>query len=206
MLRAVSSLSANQKALGDYTYATLPAAASFSGYTARVTDIGVPCLWMVSDGTRWVPAGPQVLGRGGVAASGTSTTNEEARATIAVPANLLGLSGGLRITTGWSCTSSANIKTMRVRLGGIAGSALGFIAYTTVAGAEMFVRTANRNSASSQFSDTFGNRATDLVMNTTASLATTVDTTAAQDLVISGQKATAGETLTLEYYSVEVLP
>jgi hypothetical protein len=146
-----------------------------------------------------------VLDASAEAVSHTGDTSETALATIQVPASLMGANGILRVTTLWSITNSANNKTLRARLGGISGTQYLAVTLTTQATYRDQRQIANRNSLASQvgMSNTvlggFGSSATAL---STSSL----DTAANQDLVITGQLAAAGETITLEAYLVEVLP
>lgn len=144
-----------------------------------------------------------VLGRSAPDASATASTNEETLATVAVPANAMGPNGRLRITTQWSYTNSANDKTFRVKLG---GSLVSATIQTTTTWARIQSEVINRNSASSQRVPTQGTGFTGLGSAGTASATIAVNTTQAQDLTITGQKASAGETLTLESYLVELLP
>lgn len=112
----------------------------------------------------------------------------------------------LRILTTWSYPNSANLKSMRVRLGGIGGSELVLLNRTTGEVAVnhwMFV--SNRGSQSSQVMHNYEVTAqfgtTGLAPTTTA-----VNTAVAQDIVITAQCASAAETITLQRYHVEVLP
>lgn len=194
--------------LPTYTYATLPAAAAVSvGTRVRASDIGIsPGMQLVSDGTRWIPDGVQVLARSAVAASCPADTTEDILATITVPAGFLGVNGSLRVESGWSNTSSGNTKTLRIRLGGVSGTVFTSIAQTTNANSELTGLIFNRNSASSQYGKFAGNRASDFVVTLLTFTAGTINTAIAQDLVLTGQKATAGETLTLDSYLVEAMP
>lgn len=146
-----------------------------------------------------------VLAKSGVAVPLTGSTSETALATVAIPAGAMGPNGVLRVTTLWSLTNSANNKTPRVRLGGISGTAFRGQNLTTVASGRDQIEIHNRNAQNSQVSNPagggFGGAGTSSSVITTA----TVDTSIAQDLVISGQLANSGETLTLEAYTVEVL-
>lgn len=147
---------------------------------------------------------PRVLGQGGPGTTLTGTTNETAAATVAVPANAMGVHGMLDIVTYWDWTNSANGKTVRFRLGGLAGTSLyrigvGLTANTLVASCVGFIKNngaANAQVALPDASLLFANVST-LALQTGA-----VDTTAAQDLVISGQLANSGESQTLRFYRV----
>lgn len=187
--------------IGTYTWATLPAAALVPNRRALASDVGIaPGMLVVSDGVRWMPCGVQVLARGSVSLPCPTDTTEDTLVTVAVPANLLGVNGRLEIVTHTFNTNSANTKTLRVRWSGGAGTAA--LTYSATTGSNMTTRTliANRGAANTQF--TQGD-----ILGGAASVAiTSVDTTAATSVVITGQKALGSETLQLDDYSVLVYP
>jgi hypothetical protein len=138
------------------------------------------------------------------AVSCAADTAENVLATITVPAGAMGPNGTIRVWTSWSYTNGANNKVLRVRFGGGAGTSyLGFTA-TTTAGARFFTEISNRNATNSQFGGIGASGSFGASTNTYSTSA--VDTTAATTIVISGTKASAGDTLTLERYLVELLP
>ena len=145
-------------------------------------------------------------GSSSAAASGTATASEEARATITIPKKLLGRYGRIKITTSWNYTNGADDKTMRVRFSTISGTAFTEILSTTTQTASLQTEIINNAATNSQ-----KGRAPATVNGWTAGTAaaiptSVVDTDAADTtVVISGQKETAGDTLTLESYSVEIL-
>lgn len=147
---------------------------------------------------------PLILAQSAVAVPLTGTASETALATIAIPAGTIGPNGSLRITTLWSHTNSANNKTWRIRLGGIGGTAFAAVVRSTTATDHDIRIIRNRGSASSQVALTAG---TGVGFGTSGSAPVTgsVDTASAQDLVLSGQLANTGETITLEAYTVELL-
>jgi len=146
----------------------------------------------------------RVLCASAVAVSAAADTTENVLATCTVPANALGLSGTLRITTTWAYTNSANTKTLRVRYSGAAGTAFTSLAPTTTASAYLLTLITNRNATNAQIggalSTGLGFSASSGVA-VTASVVTTADTT----VVITGQKTVSGETLTLDRYLVELI-
>lgn len=147
--------------------------------------------------------GWRVLAASGVLASHTGDTTETALATIAIPAGAMGPNGMLKVTSLWTVPNSANNKTLRYRLGGGAGTE--FLAYVATTSAAVHAQRViqNRNSQASQVG--FSPASSNSYVATTASNATgTINTANAQDLVISGQLASAGETITLEGYLVEL--
>lgn len=144
----------------------------------------------------------RVLGASAVAVSGPADTNENILATITIPAGAMGLNGILRVYSNWSFTNSANNKIMRVRLGGIGGTAYFQTTQTTQAWYADFRIISNRGVANSQVgpqnSAQFGS-------GSGSPATSAIDTSAATTLVITGQKASAGDTLTLESYLVELI-
>jgi hypothetical protein len=200
MLRAVAGGAAPYA--GSYTYATLPTASTVSGYQARVSNLGIsPGMLLVSDGTRWIPDGVQVLARSAATATAPLDTSENILATIAIPAGLLGISGRVEIMMGFSVTNNANAKTIRARLGGIGGTILATASPASVGGAGFLWTIANRGAANSQYGGP-GNYGIGAGGPATAA----IDTTAAQDLVITIQKATGADAVTLDQYEVKVTP
>lgn len=145
-----------------------------------------------------------VLGCSAVAVPNTGSTTENVLATIPIPAGAMGPNGLLRIRSLWSMTNSANSKTPRARLNGVSGTAYMAVVLTSVATWTSEITIANRNSASSQVGNA---AATSAVYGGTGVAVTTgsIDTASAVDLVLTGQLANAGETITLESYVVEVL-
>lgn len=142
-----------------------------------------------------------VLGQSAEAASHTGTTGEVTLATIPVAAGLLGLNGQLVIEALWSVTNSANIKTPRIRVGGVA---IRSPSLTTAASFNDRCRIANRNNAASQIIQ--GNSATVYGATTSAAIPATIDTGAAFNITLTGQLASAGETITLESWLVLAYP
>jgi hypothetical protein len=144
-----------------------------------------------------------ILGASAVAVSGPADTNENILATINIPAGAMGINGILRVETLWTVTSSVNNKTLNARLGGIGGTAFLNIVLTTSVSFLGVKTIQNRGAANSQvaFTALSGNFGATSAAVTTAS----IDTSAATTLVITGQKASAGEDLTLERYSVELI-
>jgi hypothetical protein len=141
-----------------------------------------------------------VLGASAVAASHTGDLIETTLATVTVPGGAMGPNGILRITTLWSYTSSANIKTMRVKLD---GTNFLNVVPTTSSAAQLLTMIRNRNAQNSQI----GYRAVDptSVGTSSGALPTGVkDTSINKDVTFHALLADAGETITLEAYLVEL--
>lgn len=146
----------------------------------------------------------RVLARSAVAASLTGSTSETALASITVPANAMGPNGVLRITSEWSYTNSANNKTLRARLGGLSGTVFDTIVPTTSAYQRRQAEIKNRNAANVQLGPPSAFAAGGWGTSTAAVVTGAVDTTSAQTLALTGQLASAGETITLQGYVVEL--
>lgn len=177
---------------GSKRYLTVPRAGG---------NLGRVCLAAGTPGT-WAKMG--AVGSAGVVdTSGSSVTapadaNENTLATVAIPAGIMGTNGMLRITAVFTVTNSGNNKTLRLKYGGTAFSTL---VVTAVATVRMVCEIFNRAAANSQVSFPNGG------IGTTASAIVTaaIDSATAQDVTITGQKATAGETIRMESYNVEVI-
>jgi hypothetical protein len=151
--------------------------------------------------------GSIALGASVVAVSAPADATEDQLASVTVPAYLLGLNAILRITTNWSFTNNANNKTLRVRFGGAAGTAYLQIAETTTQYVRAETTIGNAGATNSQRGQSifFRQAAGTFAFQSATQITSAVDTTANQTVYISGQKATAGDALTLESYSVELL-
>jgi hypothetical protein len=144
---------------------------------------------------------PYILAQSYVAVTTPADTTEDTLATISVPANAMGPNGMLRITTQWSCTSNANNKTARIYFGGTKFTEPA--AFTTGNSSALLTQIRNRNATNSQIAHCLVGSGWGTVAGTVVSSA--IDTTAAQNIVITGQKAVSGDTLKLEGYTIEIL-
>lgn len=147
----------------------------------------------------------KILGMSGTAASCAANTSENTLASVTIPAGSMGPNGALRVTTVWTMTNSANNKTIAVKLGGTSGTAFCNLTLGTgIASARYEHFIANAGATNSQIGFVAANTVgfgTAAGANVTAS----IDTTAATTLVITGTKASSGETLTLLNYLVELI-
>jgi hypothetical protein len=134
----------------------------------------------------------------GKAVAHTGDTAEFTFVTCTVNRKYMGPNGRLLIRATFSHTNSANNKTLRVRFNGIGGTAYLSQVDTTTAAFTANVRIANRGLTNSQVGAVEGS----VVAPTTSA----VDTTLAVPIVITGQLANTGETVTLESYSIELVP
>ena len=146
----------------------------------------------------------RILAASSVAVTAAADTNENTLATIAVPAGGMGLNGLLRYRFRFSQTNNANAKTARLRFSGAAGT--DFITGQSLASNAAFQFTgniANLNATNSQKGQVEAQGATTLFVGPAVTAA--VDTTATTTLLITAQKGTAGDTITLESYLVELI-
>lgn len=207
----VASMVSNFLAAGEPTFAkqfnwaTLPAAADYIG-TAYITDIGEHGSLWKSDGSSWgIVGGSVVLASNwvaGTAVTGSTSETVFSNGLFTVRGGLLGLNGSLRIEQKVSFTNSANNKTFRVRLGGIGGTAVNDPQLTTTQTAHITTNVDNRNSQSSQIG---GNGSVNLSAATNSWRNATINTAVDWDLAMTGQLASAGETMTLEGYRITLI-
>ena len=148
---------------------------------------------------------PIVLLSTGTAVTVTGTTTETILKTVLVPGGLVGKYGSIRLTCIFSYTNVANIKTWRVRLGGISGTAFITGAVTTTSNTLAARTITNRGSYSSQVCWVAGSTAAG--SGGANNLITgTIDTSVDQNLVVTGQVANAADFVTIESCIVEVFP
>lgn len=159
-----------------------------------------------------MPASPgsvngfRLLEKSGIPVSCGAVVTEEILATIRVPANLLGANGELRIFITWQMTSSVNAKTMRVRFSGVAG---GIFQQTTLTASQSnatLCQISNQNDTMIQTGGASVTAAGGWSGSANPPLAGAVDTTQDTDIVLTGQKVDAADTLTLVRYLVEFIP
>jgi hypothetical protein len=145
---------------------------------------------------------PRVLAQSAVAVSKTGDTTETTLATITIPGGSMGPNGSVRVTTLWSCTNSANTKTLRGKFGGTVYLTR---AETATANIRHQFQVQNRGSAASQVGAT-GNLSTGWGISTSPLVTSSVDTAADQVITLTAQLAVGTETITLEAYLVELVP
>lgn len=165
--------------------------------TGAVEEISVGNGLALASGS--LSASAIVIAQSAVASPITGTTTETTLATITVPANVMGANGRIEITTMWSTTNSANNKTLRVKFGSLTMQS---IVMTTNASIQVTAIIANRNNTASQVASP--NSSTGTGATTNAVQTASIDTTAAVTILITGQLANTGETITLEAYSVKL--
>lgn len=141
---------------------------------------------------------PSILAQSGTAISLTGSLINTIMTTVPVPANMMGRNGMLRITTTWSITNSANNKTIIIKFGGTAISS-SIVTTASTYQEERIIQ--NRNAVNSQVFVFGGAGFTGAPIGTMAK-----DTTTIQSIDIVAQLSDIAETITLEAYTVELLP
>ena len=147
---------------------------------------------------------PYIFKQSGAAVTLGAVTTEVVVATISFSGGELGPNGYVLVTTNWTNNNNANFKQMNVRVGGVAGTLYLNIFQSTNQALNRFVQIWNANSQSSQKAPISPTDWVGIGASGAPLLTSAVNTAAAWDLVISGQKAVAGDTLTLEAYQVLV--
>lgn len=147
---------------------------------------------------------PVILGASAVQVPLTGSTTETALRTVSIPAGLVAVGGKLRVSMLASWPNSANNKTLRIRLGGIAGTIMqSYVATTTLELNTIYI--IGHQAAATQVG--YGGTAQAPYGATTSALTTgAIDMTVLETLVISGQLASGAETMILQDYCVEYLP
>lgn len=166
-----------------------------------VDRLGFPVSFVAAEG---FTGRYSIVASSAVAVSHTGNTDETVFATIPIAAGLMSANAILRVTTLWSYTNSGNAKTGRIRLGGVSGTQFLSVGHTTSASFSDSRLIRNRGVTNSQVGTGAGTTVT-AGATTAVPTTATVDMSVAQDLVLSGQLASAGETITLEAYTVELL-
>lgn len=206
----LATLQAALDALGyrpvrSFTWATKPAATAVrAGTVIRVSDVGIsPGLRLVSDGTNWRIDGRQVLARSAVASAVTGTLSPTTLQSVTIPGGLLGANGSIVVVVHWGMTNNANAKSGRLVFGSttMVTQTLGTSVVAT--SAQWTLR--NRNSASSQFM-LVGANGGGGGSTSTASTVSSENTDNALTLAIQGLLGNTSDTITVESFSVEVLP
>jgi len=182
------------------------------GSTARITTSGIePTSPAPAAGDIWIDTATagavsdvgkliKVLAQSAVASSVTNSTVETTLATYVLPAGIMGLNGAVRISYIMTYTGSTNVKSLRPKFGGTAVFTSSRNGATQTLDSLQFTLT-NRGNASSQITTpTFatGGALTPITM--------AINTANAVTITITGQCAALAETITLEAYTIELLP
>lgn len=158
-----------------------------------------------SANTRWELLNPApvltILGKSGAAVSAPADTTEDILATITVPANAVGANGAIRFTFNCTFTNNGNVKTLRMRYSGIGGTLIVSQAVTNKGSITVSGMMMNANATGAQSWNYVGVDNGGGILAASPSSASAIDTTAATTIVITGQKATAGDAFTIVNYN-----
>jgi len=194
----------------EYTQATMPlASAVASGTTVYNSTYGVR---MRSNGTRWIPSGPFTVDQGARSDVVTGAIAESLMHSVNISdaVRYMGPKGRLKIAACWSVTSSANAKNCRIRVGTSAGTSGTAIFDSTVSGTSgtvaektMFARGSETLQGNSAVSAPSTGAAGYPIAHTTLNFAP-----GGSDIYVSLLAAPvgAGETCTLNWYSISIEP
>lgn len=148
--------------------------------------------------------GVYILGASAVASAHTGSTTETTLATISVPANAMGPNGIVRITAQWSHTGTAGTWRPRVKFNGTTITDPVSWGATALSGRTQ-AQFANRNATNSQVNNSTGQANWSQDGSLTSTVTMTHDTTGALNITITGELASAADTITLESYLVELM-
>jgi hypothetical protein len=151
---------------------------------------------------------PTVLAQKYVSASHTGDTTETSLATITIPANTMSANACLRVTTLWETTNNADTKTLYVRLSATSGAPNGtaFIqgGNANTSNFRIQAQICNQNATNAQIGSAAG--LTGFGTSTGSPVTSAIDTTAITYINIDGKLGTSSDTITLDGYTVELLP
>lgn len=189
--------------IGTATLSALPLPTDVpSGTKFNITNLGTGSAVFMSNGSHWLPVGEVLLFVDPVETTLTATTTETVFTTFTLNKKLASPKMTIVVNSVWSMNNSANIKTPRVRFGGVAGAEYvnPQIASNSSFQSECLIRFKNAlNSqvgmASTQWSAySAGGGAT-----VASSLDMSVNNA---DIVLTGQLTNAADNLTLRAYTV----
>jgi len=185
--------------ISEYTWANKPSVAPL-GQIICVTDVGENgSLWR-GNGTKWVRLSQIHFYNLTAAVALTGTTSETTLLTVNIPAGLIGSNGKVKLYPLWSTTNNANTKTLRVKFP--SNTVYTGIASNTVhVGGLVIIRNLGSESVQRVSSGMLAG-----LGGTTSSIAqTTVNTSAATTITVTGQLANSADTMTLEGFFMEIV-
>lgn len=185
------------------TVADLPLATAASKNTFyRITDLGTGSAIFMSNGSHWLPVGEVLLFVDAVGTTLTAITTETVLSTFTLNKKLASPKMTIVVNSVWSMNNSANIKTPRVRFGGVAGTEYvnTQIASNSSFQSECLIRFRDAlNSQLGMSSTQWPAYSTGGGAVVTSSLDMSVNDA---DIVLTGQLANAADNLTLRAYTV----
>lgn len=148
-------------------------------------------------------ATPIIVAQSGAPASLTGSTSETTLATVVIPAGMMGANGRVCVVAEFSAASGGapGNRTARIKFGGTS-----YVA-TTLSSSQVSARYQadiwNANSATAQIGH---NQAGQWGPNSAAHVTSSVDTASPVTILLTGQLADGGDTITLRGYTVTVYP
>lgn len=181
-----------------------------NGFTPAFKTTGVEIVELVTrdGGTTWYGAVwdrpfTRTIGQATVAVGTGALTTEVTLATISVPANVMGLNGGLRVIVHYQISGVANTKILRLKWGGSTIFTVNYAAADQISGLSEFV-ILNRNATNAQEAQGYytspTNVLTGLGVQTRA-----IDSTAVTSVVITGQTTNAADEVQMDVTTVELI-
>ncbi len=208
---------------GTANTATAPTFA-LNGTTARaITKLGgLPLLpgdirgqyaetWLRynSGNTRWELLNPAnlfgILGKSGATTSTGADTTEDTLATIALPANVFGANGVIKFQLLFQTTNSGNAKTARVRWSGGSGTVIASHSMANAAGGLIVGLIQGTNATNAQLTSSYQMFTPAGTPTVAIGINSAIDTTGATTFAVTGQKVSAGETMSLLGYVFELV-
>jgi len=178
------------------TIATIPDAASSLDMMITVTDLGTGSAVFMSNGSHWLPVGEVLLFVDNVGATLTTVTTETVLSTFTLNKKLASPKMTIIVNSLWSMNNSANIKTPRVRFGGVTGTEYvnPQIGSNSSFHSECLIRFRNALNSQVGMASTQWSAYTGAGVVVTSSLDMTVNDA---EIVLAGQLANAADSLTL---------
>jgi len=190
------------------TWANRPSASAYADEIIFASDIGANGTYFMSNGTYWVPVGGEaVLAKSGASASFTGAVAEQSIVSYTLPGGLMTPWSQLEIIVLWTYTNSANTKILRVRHtsvgGGVSGNVYFYFAGTTTASVQNICAIRSNNSIAAQKGWGIGTGGVSGLGALNASLSAYNRNLANDsDIVLTGQLASSGETITVDAYTI----
>jgi hypothetical protein len=165
------------------------------------TTVGTVYTNTYTSGRPSIPASPTAYTCGTAPGAYAQSTTAITLATVSVPANIMGVYGGIGVNENWGYANSSSTKTLNTTFGG--SNILNFTP-TTSAAAEWKTWLFNVGSASIQTATPAGLGGFGTINGNNRHL--TIDTTTAQNVVFTGTLASASDFIVLERFIVRLYP
>ena len=145
--------------------------------------------------------GAFTIAQSGAAVSHTGTVSETTIATIAIPANVMGSNGKVRIEALFSYTGGTAGWTPRLKFGGTTFHQQAFL--NTGLSARLNSEFTNANATNAQVAPALAQA--NFASNSVAYTTMAIDTTSSQNLTITMELGNAGDTVVLRSYTIQLI-